>query len=65
MTDPYTPPTITTEQEWRDFQVLQMFQQTRHLDKIRTYTGWLLGLVVAGIVISVLISMEAASSYPY
>jgi hypothetical protein len=42
-----------------------MFQQTRHLDKIRTYTGWLLGLVVAGIVISVLISMEAASSYPY
>jgi hypothetical protein len=62
VTDPYTPTTITTQQEWRDF---QLFQQTTHLNKIRTYTGWLLGLMVAGIVISFFVSMAAANSSPY
>jgi hypothetical protein len=62
---PLDVPTITTEEEWRQFQVFHLFQQTRHLDRIRTYTGWLLGLVVAGIVLSVILSMVAASASSY
>jgi hypothetical protein len=62
---PLDVPTVTTEEEWRQFQVFHIFQQTRHLDRIRTYTGWLLGLVVAGIVLSVILAMAAASSSPY
>jgi hypothetical protein len=65
MRHPLDPPTITTEEEWRQFRVLHMYQQTRHLDKIRTYTGWLLGLVVAGIVLSFFMGMAAANSSPY
>ncbi|SFT93957.1 hypothetical protein SAMN05660657_04032 [Geodermatophilus amargosae] len=64
MTNPLVPPTVTTEEEWREFQVFHVFQQTRHLDRIRTYTGWLLALVVAGIVISVLTAIVAAGSAP-
>jgi hypothetical protein len=39
-----------------------MYQQTRNLDIIRTYTEWLLGLVVVGIVLSFFVGMAAASS---
>ena len=62
MSHPLDLPPITSEEEWRQFQIFHTFQQTRHLDRIRTYTGWLLGLVVAGIVLSVILSIAAANT---
>jgi hypothetical protein len=53
-------PIISTEEEWREFRVFQIYQQTRHLDRIRTYTGWLLGLVVAGIVLNIVLYLVLA-----
>ena len=64
MTDPLVPPTLTTDEEWREFQVFHVLQQTRHLDRIRIYTGWLLALVVAGIVISLVAAIAAANATP-
>ena len=62
MSLPLEVPTISTEEEWRDFRVFHIYQQTRHLDRIRTYVGWLLGLVVAGIVLSFVMGLVAAAS---
>lgn len=62
MSQPLDVPTISTEEEWRKFRVFQIYQQTRHLDRIRTYTGWLLALVVAGIVLSFVMGIVAASA---
>jgi hypothetical protein len=60
VTDPLVPPTIDTEEEWREFQVFQIYQQTRHLDRIRVYTGWLLALVAAGTAIGIVLGIVAA-----